>query len=223
MVLIAGGPFVMNRLQLQYEQVKIDVDTFYLDQTEVTVSQYLVCVGAGVCTDPELGPTEAAAEVNWHDPELRANHPINCVQWAQSHTFCQWAGKRLPTEAEWEYAARGEHDAPFPWGRDPAAAQSCWNGPGNDAGLMQRRGTCPVASYPMEANGLFDMSGNVIEWTHGKYCQEKAQRGYQCEEERRALRGGHWQSRFDTQMTGTEAWILNTTAQLPFVGFRCAL
>jgi formylglycine-generating enzyme required for sulfatase activity len=175
-----------------------------------------------VCTVPELGPHEPAPkeQVNWGNPQ-RANHPVNCVQWAQANTFCTWASKRLPTEAEWEYAARGPEGSDSPWGATAAGSQSCWNGENNDHGLNMRRSTCPVASYPLEGQGLFDMSGNVIEWTHGKYCAPGDVSAYQCED-RRALRGGHWDSRNPMQLTGTTAWLLETIAQLPYIGFRCA-
>lgn len=99
------------------------------------------------------------------------NHPINCVTFLQATRYCEQAGKRLPTEAEWVVAAHGADGRIFPWGNEPPARQLCWDGEGNELGKGKRAGkTCPVGSYPAgrSASGLDDLAGNVWEWTSGK-------------------------------------------------------
>ena len=85
---------------------KVYLDVYSIDRYEVTVADYRRCVEAGTCTDKGLTPYDSC---NW-DKKGKDNHPINCVDWDQAQTYCRWVGKRLPTEAEWEKAARGEKD-----------------------------------------------------------------------------------------------------------------
>jgi formylglycine-generating enzyme required for sulfatase activity len=135
--------------------------SFLLDATEVTVAAYGACVAKGPCTEPRAG-----GACNGTRPD-RADHPVNCVTWSQAAAYCAWAGKRLPYEAEWEWAARGgDLGYAYPWGGLPPSDQLCWNGEGNDLGKGRRRGTCRVGSYPEgdTALGLKDMAGNVWEW-----------------------------------------------------------
>lgn len=102
----------------------------------------------------------------------REQHPVNCVSWDQAVAYCAWKGKRLPTEIEWEYAARGAMSHKFPWGDDNPATPGkpetdlCW----------KQAGTCIVAQYAgtalgaVAAVGLYDMAGNVYEWTSSHLC-----------------------------------------------------
>lgn len=91
----------------------------------------------------------------------RLNHPINYVTHAQAAAYCAAQGKRLPTEAEWEYAARGTDGRIYPWGSQSPTSQLCWSG------IKPRHTTCAVGSYPLGASpfGVLDMAGNVAEWT----------------------------------------------------------
>ena len=103
----------------------VSVAAFCMDPTEVTVAAYKGCTScsapstSGACTWGVAG---------------RDNHPINCVDWNQATAFCSAVGKRLPTEEEWEYAARGTPAWKFPWGNTPPSNQLCWDGEGNDLG-----------------------------------------------------------------------------------------
>ena len=127
MARISGGSFAMGSdAQDANENEKpvhqVTVADFWLDRTEVTVGAYAACVRAGKCGEPEpYTPERGNYRVfcNWRHPEGRAAHPINCVDYEQATAFCTWAGKRLPSEEEWEYAARaGAENRKFPWGND---------------------------------------------------------------------------------------------------------
>jgi formylglycine-generating enzyme required for sulfatase activity len=173
MVLVPSGHFWMGcnvaldtLCQLhEYPYHEVHVDAFLIDKTEVTVNAYGACAEAGGCTAPATWP----GACNWSKAGT-GQHPVNCVDWQQAVDYCQWAGKRLCKEAEWEKAARGPDGALFPWG----------NGPGScDLAVMYGQGTpgCgswttwEVGSKPEGASpyGALDMAGNVCEWTADWY------------------------------------------------------
>lgn len=137
---------------------RVTIAAFEMDRTEVTVAEYEACVEAGGCTEAAQGSRYDAC--NWKRPGRRS-HPINCVDWDQANAFCSWSGKRLPTAAEWEYAARGTDGRKYPWGNGSPDEQLCWSG------RNPRDTTCEVGRYPGGASpfGLLDMAGNVAEWT----------------------------------------------------------
>jgi len=173
MIAIPGGSFMMgseNGFEHERPVHRVKVKGFCMDSTEVTVSSYQRCVQGGACTPPDTKTgllaelPETAGNCN-SDKSGRDNHPINCVDWNQADRFCRWAGKRLPTEEEWEYAARGgSKQLEYPWGQQPPAKDlACFDRSGAN------RGTCPVGSYPAEAFGLRDMAANVSEWTSSRY------------------------------------------------------
>jgi formylglycine-generating enzyme len=159
------------------------VPAFCIDRTEVTVAAYRACVSAGACTADHL--TESTCNdpfgacfvhretCNWDKPG-REDHPINCVSWNQARRYCLWAGKRLPTNLEWEKAARGTDGRIHPWGgATPTCDLAVWaNGCG-------RYSTWPVGSKPRGASpyGALDMAGNVGEWTEEETGVALAQRG----------------------------------------------
>ncbi|HQC45133.1 MAG TPA: formylglycine-generating enzyme family protein [Myxococcota bacterium] len=170
-VRIPGGSFIMGSSGKDAEEDetpahKVNVPEFEMSKTLVTLDQYKACVDAGVCETPD---TEEGC--NWGKSD-RGNHPINCVDWEQAQAFATWAGGRLPSEAEWEYAARSATRGwKHPWGNKRAncslavmTESSKRQGCGND-------GTWPVCSKPKgnTAQGLCDMSGNVMEWVKDWY------------------------------------------------------
>ena len=151
--------------EVPYHQTQID--GFFMDTYEVTVGQYRACVDAGVCSDEEVGVDPNYCNYNFSD---RDNHPINCVVWAEAQTYCAWAQKRLPTEAEWEKAARGTDGRKYPWGNSPAV--SCTHVVMDEGGNGCGQGrTGEVGSKPLGVSpyGAHDMIGNVYEWTTGWY------------------------------------------------------
>jgi formylglycine-generating enzyme required for sulfatase activity len=159
---------------------EVTLSTYCIDRTEVTVRAYAACVAARRCTPAELAVSPFC---NREDRPDRSDHPINCVDWTQAMAYCAWAGKRLPSEAEWEYAARGRDGRVYPWGNDLPSA-SRLNACGTECVALGKRAldrewramyggddgwetTSPVGSFPAGASpfGALDMAGNVWEWT----------------------------------------------------------
>ena len=145
---------------------EVTLPTYYIDRYEVTVNQYKACVDAGICSIPGI-PVEMK-ECNWNIPG-REFHPINCVTWQQANTYCQWAGKRLPTEAEWEKAARGADGRIYPWGNEQITCDYGTFQP--DPSKCRLWHTEMVGSHPNGDSpfGVKDMLGNVTEWVSDWY------------------------------------------------------
>jgi eukaryotic-like serine/threonine-protein kinase len=178
---------------------EVRVDAFEIDRTEVTVAAYGACVAAGVCA-----PSEAFHErCNTH-ARGKDQDPLNCVTWSNAAAYCVWAGKRLPTEEEWEYAARGAHGGKYPWGNAPPETRACWNKP------KSSDGTCKAGSHPEDRSpfGVMDMGGSVSEWTATPYCPYPGGPplsgvGAGCKAGARVTRGGSWDL--------VDAWFLRST------------
>ena len=188
-VRIEGGTFQMGG-DGEYDGGPIHavtVGSFEMSKTEVTVGQYRQCVNAGACTEPSDG---------WENvPGVRDNHPVVYVTWNQAKAFAEFAGARLPTEAEWEYAAKsGGQDIVFPWGNEePNCDRLNFNRCVGD--------TTPVCTYATgnTAQALCDMAGNVWEWVeddwHGSYEGAPVDGSAWVENPRgsvRVDRGGSW-------------------------------
>jgi formylglycine-generating enzyme required for sulfatase activity len=148
---------------------RVRIKTFWMAKSEVTVAQYRRCVRAGRCSKPRTGK-----HCNWGKGG-RGQHPVNCVDWKQARSFSRWAGGRLPSEAQWEYAARsGGKSWKYPWGN---AKASCARAvmPGSGGWGCGKKRTWPVCSKPRgnSRQGLCDLAGNVCEWVrdrwHGSY------------------------------------------------------
>ena len=170
----------------------VTVGGFYLDRMEVTVAAYTACVKEGTCSAEHL--RQGSLDGTTFSPDSGCNygvdgkglHPINCVDWKQAEAYCKVAGKRLPTEEEWEYAARGgAAQRTYPWGVEPPSKQACWGDPG----------TCEVGKFPDGDShwGVHDLAGNVWEWTSSPYCVPYPKAGV-CTfaNQSRLVRGGAW-------------------------------
>lgn len=164
-VSIPGGTFKMGSDNGHSDEKpvhKVTLKGFEMSKTEVTVEQYKACVDAGKCSKPGEGSNFNYC--NW-GVSGRKKHPINCVGWHQAVTFAEWAGGRLPSEAEWEYAARSAgKDQTYPWGNDKLTCGKAvtYFGGGN-CGLESTLSACSKTSGNTE-QGLCDMAGNVWEW-----------------------------------------------------------
>ena len=164
-VRIPGGTFQMGSNDSDsYDDEKpvhsVTVSTFEIAATEVTVGQYKKCVDVGVCSAPNTD----SSYCNWGKSD-RVGHPVNCVDWNQATTYAKWVGGRLPTEAEWEYAARsGGRNQKYPWGNQTATCSyAVMSEGGNGCGRDSTWSVCSKTAGNT-AQGLCDMAGNVWEW-----------------------------------------------------------
>ena len=176
---IPEGTFLMSSYYGYYDEQpmhSVTLDAFWIDQTEVTNARYALCVAAGSCNPPSGSYSSATHSSYYGNPEYD-QYPVIHVTWFQAEAYCAWAGRRLPTEAEWEYAARGGLEgARFSWGEefDSSMLNFC------DARCVYRditsfdyddgyAETAPVGSFPANGYGIFDMAGNVSEWVADWY------------------------------------------------------
>jgi serine/threonine-protein kinase len=241
MVRIAPGAFKMGEGE-GARDVTVS-RAFYLDRTEVTVRAYAACVAKRMCSAADhvtlppgtgerwgaAGETDAGAVdgvaqeaeyVEAWSPRCNAlrgaaDHPINCVDFAGAEAFCRWAGKRLPTEAEWELATRGAEGRVYPWGADaPECARACY-----DKNLACRAPSLPVATCPAglyagdrTPEGIVDLGGNVAEWVEGGFAGMPAFR---------VVRGGSFIDADGALRATSRAGAPPALAHVA-IGFRCA-
>lgn len=194
-----------------------DVPSFCMDLTEVTVAAYAACARSHACsaapTTASWGGISDADRAKWSlscngARADRQDHPVNCVAWAQAETYCRSMGKRLPTAAEWEWAAAaGEQRRTYPWGFRPPSDQLCWSG---DA---QRGGTCAVGGFEKgdALGGIHDLAGNVWEWTSTVSSGSD-----------HVMKGGGWNRRDERDLMATGHLAGEPAFRGPNTGFRCA-
>ena len=140
----------------------VTLDAFWMDQLEVTNAMFLLCVEADACEPPQSFKSQRRTDY-FNNPEFK-DYPVVYVTWGQATAYCSWAGRRLPTEAEWERAGRGDDFRTFPWGEDKAdGTLANFN---MLVGDTSRVGTYPAGASPF---GVLDMAGNVAEWVNDFY------------------------------------------------------
>lgn len=233
MAYVPAGEFLMGSddsdplaSEDEIPQRLVYLDAFWVDQTEITNGEYQLCVEAGACSQQRYQGRRFAGE----------DYPVVGVDWFQASDYCRWVGGRLPTEAEWEKAARGADGRTYPWGNafDSSRLNFCdknciedWRDMHADDGYAY---TAPVGSYPegVSPYGLLDMSGNVWEWTADWYApdtykiaSDKNPTG-PASGQQRVVRGGSW------HYTGRNLRTTQRHRDLPTfrydkIGFRCVM
>ncbi|MBX3190749.1 MAG: SUMF1/EgtB/PvdO family nonheme iron enzyme [Labilithrix sp.] len=263
MIAIPGGEFFMgsdekDAFDFEKPAHKVKLSPYCLDELEVTVAQYKECSDRGACRRagkendwPDIKPAQRKiydALCNINDAEAKATHPVNCVDWAQAREACEARGARLPTEAEWELAARGTDGRFYPWGDDPPSARLL-NACGKECVAWQKKhpdpdhppafmydaddgfaNTAPVGSFPEGKSryGIQDMVGNVWEWVADYYADyEKAAatavdpKGPASGADR-VIRGGAWNGAMPAWVRPSFRFHVAPTARSYGYGFRCA-
>jgi formylglycine-generating enzyme required for sulfatase activity len=140
----------------------VTLDAFWIDQVEVTNGMYGLCVNAGVCRIPVKLNSDNQGDY-FGNPEFQ-DYPVIQIAWYDANAYCEWAGRRLPTEAEWERAARSDDMRNYPWGNEPPNAQN--SNANNIVGDVTRVGSYAEGESPF---GALDMAGNVWEWVADYY------------------------------------------------------
>ena len=182
--------------------IAVMVPNFYIDQYEVTVAEYVSCIEAGICKRPKDHQRNKYCNVG--EPS-RDKHPVNCVDWDEALAYCEWKGKRLPYEAEWEKAARAESTSRYPWGKDVDCTKAIVDDgktfgsvPNEPDGCGEDR-TWEIGSRAANKFNLYDMHGNVGEWTMNWYSPNAITELYAKgnlqgpkKGKQRVVRGGSW-------------------------------
>lgn len=228
MTRIAGGRFRMGATGKQAEPNEspvhwVTLSPYAIDTVEVSVGAYKACVDKGACVAPRV----KASRCTWtkNDPQL----PINCVSYDEADRYCIAMGKRLPTEAEWELAARGLSDNAWPWGKDrPNCEKAVTRGGDKTADGCAETGPLAVGGHPAGRSqlGVLDMAGNVEEWVADWY-DDRYPEGEATDPRGPALgtahvlRGGSWLSQQLATRTTSRNWGSSEERGIT-VGFRCA-
>jgi formylglycine-generating enzyme required for sulfatase activity len=259
MTLVGGGKFFMGSDDKNDEVAErpahqVTLSPYCIDTTEVTVAHYKQCSDRGEC---KRAPREnewpgiTAREHKIYDPlcnirdvDARGSHPINCVDWELAEAFCKADGRRLPTEAEWEFATRGSDGRKYPWGDTPPTDGSRLNACGKECLAWGKKlnedvsamysaddgyaNTAPVGSFPKGASpfGLQDVVGNVWEWASDWYAPytpgaEVDPKGATSGSDR-VLRGGAWNGSDPAWVRPTYRFKSPPTLRSHGIGFRCA-
>ena len=223
MVLVPAGEFIMGSENGDFDEKPahtVYLEAFYIDEFEVTNYQYSICVEEGACRAPErIGETFMTSEY-YGDPQYD-DYPINTVNWFMADTYCRWRKARLPTEAEWEKAARGTDGRTYPWGEGINCEYANYKGCANHP--------VDVGSYENAKSiyGVYDMAGNVWEWVSTMYQHYPYQEHFDIqitEYENNVARGGSWKDDPEALRTPNRTYVHPWLAyHYTTIGFRCAL
>lgn len=232
MVLISAGESWIGDDEGDPNEVprrKVEVPAFFLDRTEITNAAYALFVAETGRAAPGAG-VGWAKKWAWKGDQPRSgtgDHPVFLVTWDDADAFCRWAGKRLPTEVEWERAARGDDGRKFAWGSDWAESEARANWFDGDAHPDGHAHVAPVGSYPAGASphGVLDLTGNVWEWVADPYVEHPGgdvpdpvpgAPAY------RVVRGGSWFTNNWYWMRASFRYYLPASEVSTIYGFRCA-
>lgn len=227
MVYVAAGEFQMGAYEdneYQYSdnpKHTVTLDAFWIDKTEVTNAMYMQCVLQGPCLEP--ADFSSAVHKEYYANPAYDDYPVVFVDWDDARTYCRWAGRDLPTEAQWEKAARGPDGLIHPWGNNnPTASLANFGGYVGDTKM--------VGSYPDGASpyGAMDMAGNVAEWVADWYDTEYYRTGPvnnppgPVSGDYKVVRGGSW----SYQSYGIRTYFRmynDPSDHIQDIGFRCVL
>jgi len=228
LVYVPAGDFLMGSTdsdpQAQSDekpQHRVSLDAYWIDRTEVTNAMYALCVSAGACQPP--GNTSSYTRINYYGNSQYADYPVIYVDWKNAQAYCGWVGRRLPTEAEWEKAARGTDGRIYPWGNgSPSSSLLNYN--------FDFGNTTVVGNYPSGASpyGALDMAGNVWEWVADWYDSSYYANSPSSNPtgpalgQYRVLRGGSWNYEKEYVRSAGRNWD-GPAVSGGFIGFRCAL
>ena len=238
-VRIPAGEFEMGSSKAEDPQATdeeipqhiVYLDDYWIDKTEVSNAQYALCVAEGGCTKP--ASSSSVNRESYYDNDEYADYPVILVSWSQANAYCAWAGRHLPTEAQWEKAARGPDGLIYPWGNifDGTLLNycdsNCWNGWKDNRFDDGYYDTAPIGEYPGGTSmyGILDMSGNVYEWVADWFAPygpdpQSNPAGPDSGQEK-IIRGGSWGDDAAHIRAAIRSH-LNPESWLNFIGFRCA-
>lgn len=222
MVLVSAGNFIMGSYDGNDDEKPehtIYLDAYYIDKYEVTNAQYKTCVDSGECEPPKQAGS--ARRSNYYGNTEFDNYPVIYVDWNMARTYCEWRGAHLPTEAEWEKAARGTDRRTYPWGEGKNKTYANY--------IRNVGDTSPVGSYKdgVSVYGAYDLAGNVWEWVADWYASNyyatspQSNPGGPNTGNLRALRGGVYAIGGDGFRSSARNGVTPSLAH-SFIGFRCA-
>jgi serine/threonine-protein kinase len=209
----------------------VTLDAFWIDRTEVTNAQYAKCVSARQCDAPS--ETKSYTRDFYYGNGRYDDYPVIYVSWNDADKYCRWAGGQLPTEAQWEYSARGPNAYTYPWGnlfegtRVNFCDKNCFDSWADKAVDDGYADTAPVGSYPTGAGwvGALDLSGNVWEWVSdwsGSYSDSSQTNPTgPTSGDYRGVRGGSWRS--DAGDVRTAVRLSTPDLRVVATGFRCVV
>ena len=234
MVFVPAGEFIFGSPKDvgdpdETPQRRVTLAAFFIDRLETTRAQFARCVDAGTCKAPIAEDGAATKACNWPHA-VRQDHPINCVTYQDAVDYCGWAGARLPTEAEWEKAARGGDGRAYPWGNSAATCElAVVPTPAGLTGCGAKT-TGVVGSKPAGASpyGALDMSGNVWEWVSDFYVEDYYAKAPSTDPKgpaqggARSLRGGAWEVHDMLHLRTSNRYRFAPAKRFHALGIRCA-